>query len=144
MQKKFKHKKTGEIATYQDGVLKSSGFCVEIGVEPSSKFWEEIIEKPVLLITTDNVKVYKDDMIYGINLNWKIFYVNIKEYFMFKSFNKDEIFFTKKAAENYIACNKPCLSFNDVWNISNNKSSDNHYVVIDKRELKKLAESRAI
>ncbi len=142
--KKFKHLKTGEIAIYQDGVLKSSGFCVEIGVEPSSEFWEEIIEKPVLLITTDNVKVYKDDMIYGINLNWKIFYVNIKEYFMFKSFNKDEIFFTKKAAENYIACNKPCLSFNDVWNISNNKSSDNHYVVIDKRELKKLAESRAI
>jgi hypothetical protein len=45
MQKKFKHKKTGEIATYQDGVLKSSGFCVEIGVEPSSQFWEVISEK---------------------------------------------------------------------------------------------------
>jgi len=45
MQKKFKHKKTGEIATYQDGVLKSSGFCVELGVEPSSQFWQEVIEK---------------------------------------------------------------------------------------------------
>ena len=43
--KKFKHRKTGEIATYKDGVLKSSGFSVEIGVEPSSKYWEEIIEK---------------------------------------------------------------------------------------------------
>jgi hypothetical protein len=43
--KKFKHRKTGEIATYQDGVLKSSGFCVEIGIEPSSEFWEEVIEK---------------------------------------------------------------------------------------------------
>jgi len=47
--KKFKHLKTGEIAIYQDGVLKSSGFCVEIGVEPSSEFWEEIIELTVLI-----------------------------------------------------------------------------------------------
>lgn len=45
MKKTFKHRKTGEIATYEDGVLKSSGFCVEIGVEPSSEFWEEVIEK---------------------------------------------------------------------------------------------------
>jgi hypothetical protein len=43
--KTFKHKQTGEIATYKDGILKSSGFCVEIGVEPSNQFWEEIIEK---------------------------------------------------------------------------------------------------
>lgn len=43
--KKFKHKNTGEIATYENGVLKSSGFCVEIGVEPSSEFWEEIVDK---------------------------------------------------------------------------------------------------
>lgn len=41
---KYKHKKTGEIATYKDGVLKSSRFCVEIGVEPSSEFWEEVKE----------------------------------------------------------------------------------------------------
>lgn len=44
MEKKFKHRTTGEIATYKDGVLKSSGFCVEIGVEPSKEFWEEIQE----------------------------------------------------------------------------------------------------
>ena len=43
--KKFKHRKTGEIAIYKDGVLKSSGFSVEIGVEPSSNFWEEVVEK---------------------------------------------------------------------------------------------------
>lgn len=42
--KKYKHRKTGEIATYQDGILKSSGFCVEIGVEPSNEYWEEIVE----------------------------------------------------------------------------------------------------
>jgi hypothetical protein len=43
--KTYKHKKTGEIATYQDGILKSSGFAVEIGVEPSNEFWEEVVEK---------------------------------------------------------------------------------------------------
>jgi hypothetical protein len=51
MQKKFKHKKTGEIATYKDGILKSSGFCVEIGVEPSSEFWEEVVEKDYEILT---------------------------------------------------------------------------------------------
>jgi hypothetical protein len=50
--KKFKHRKTGEIATYQDGILKSSGFCVEIGVEPSNKFWKEIIEKDYEILRT--------------------------------------------------------------------------------------------
>jgi len=44
--KTFKHIKTGEIATYKDGILKSSGFTIELGVEPSNKFWQEIIEKP--------------------------------------------------------------------------------------------------
>ncbi len=139
--KKFKHLKTGEIAIYQDGVLKSSGFCVEIGVEPSSEFWEEIIEKPVLFITADGKEIREgDSYVYVFNYNivgtraFKSNYLKLDNYY----------FSTRKAAENYIVCNRPCLSFNDVWNISNNKSSDNHYVVIDKRELKKLAESRAI
>jgi hypothetical protein len=43
--KTYKHKKTGEIATYKDGILKSSGFSVEIGVEPSSEFWELVPQK---------------------------------------------------------------------------------------------------
>lgn len=42
MTKTFRHKTTKEVATYKDGVLKSSGFSVEIGVEPSSQFWEDI------------------------------------------------------------------------------------------------------
>lgn len=57
--KKFKHKKTGEIATYKDGVLKSSGFCVEIGVEPSSEFWEEVIEKDYLILTYNDSNYIK-------------------------------------------------------------------------------------
>ena len=43
--KTFKHIKTGEIATYKDGILKSSGFTIELGVEPSSEFWEEVVKK---------------------------------------------------------------------------------------------------
>lgn len=43
--KTYKHKKTGEIATYKDGILKSSGFSAEIGVEPSSGFWELVPQK---------------------------------------------------------------------------------------------------
>jgi hypothetical protein len=44
MTKTFRHKTTNEVATYKDGVLKSSGFSVEIGVEPSSQFWEDITQ----------------------------------------------------------------------------------------------------
>jgi hypothetical protein len=45
MTKTFRHKTTNEVATYKDGVLKSSGFTVEIGVEPSSQFWEDITQE---------------------------------------------------------------------------------------------------
>jgi len=52
--KKFKHKKTGEIATYKNGVLKIERCCVEIGVEPSSEFWEEIVEKDYEILSFIN------------------------------------------------------------------------------------------
>jgi hypothetical protein len=265
MQKEFKHKKTGEIATYQDGVLKSSGFCVEIGVEPSSEFWEEVVEKnyeilsfkankdilsipkhtiltkecsgdfvnynacdvtiratennllknndwdiysvkrlsdseiftigdtvqlisanwkdtnckiskiivvnnnvvftikqnlaeytyyhgihdwrkakpkPILFTTEDGVDIFKGDEIHFVDCYFKYQGKYIASENTLKLFPNRRIFSTKEAAENYIICNKPCLSFNDVWNISNNKSSDNHYVIIDKRQLKELVKSK--
>ena len=40
MEKVFKHRKSGELAYYKDGVFKQNGCSVEIGVEPSSEFWE--------------------------------------------------------------------------------------------------------
>jgi hypothetical protein len=216
MQKKFKHKKTGETATYQDGILKSSGFCVEIGVEPSNEFWEEVVErewkildtmisddleqsissvkrlsdgeiftigdeltegtilrfslsdyndgiyagtnrvsgnnihsyyglpldkwvkyKQPLFTTEDGVNIYEGDRAYTIDPGYKIGYSGKLKYKPIQT-----VFSTKEAAENYIICNKPCLSFNDAWNISNNKSSDNHYVIIDKRKLKELVKSK--
>ena len=42
MEKKFKHKKTGEIITYKDGVIKSGTFVLDMGCEPSSEYWEEV------------------------------------------------------------------------------------------------------
>lgn len=59
MKKTFKHRKTGEIATYEDGVLKSSGFCVELGVEPSSELWEEVIEKDYEILSLQYIGEYQ-------------------------------------------------------------------------------------
>ena len=42
MERKFKHKVNGSIAYYKDGIFKSGGCAVEIGVEPSSEYWEEV------------------------------------------------------------------------------------------------------
>lgn len=245
MEKKFKHKITGEIITYKDGVIKSGTFVLDMGCEPSSEYWEEIkkdyeilsykqnitnrlykkdfngnfiadngwgLSKPinkhsnisihsvrrlsdnfvitlgdyckakkgssgevttiefcgngelrigsdkryyvgindvvkseVLFMTEDNVEIREGDKyccIYKNNFepfeDLKMFTANngvvLKDQFLF--------FSTKEAAENFIICNKPCLSFNDIWNISDNKSSDNNYVVVSKKELKQLAKSK--
>ncbi len=44
MKKKFKNRKTGDIAYYKDGVFKQGRCCVDIGHEPSEEFWEDITE----------------------------------------------------------------------------------------------------
>lgn len=43
MEKVYKHKNTGEIITYKNGVIKSANCSIETGVEPSKQFWEEIV-----------------------------------------------------------------------------------------------------
>lgn len=43
--KTFKNKKTGKLGYYENGVFNQDNCYVEIGVEPSSEFWEEVIEK---------------------------------------------------------------------------------------------------
>ncbi len=42
MEKTYRHKKTGELAYYKDGIIKVGNCSVEIGVEPSSEFWMEL------------------------------------------------------------------------------------------------------
>jgi len=96
-----------------------------------------------LFTTEDDVDVYEGDKYFRVISNWSTQQENTI-YFGEYTYKNDGIlrFSTKKAAENYIICNKPCLSFNDVWNISNNKSSDNSYVIIDKKKLKELVKSK--
>ena len=59
MEKVFKHRKSGELAYYKDGVFKQNGCSVEIGVEPSSEFWNE-----VLFITDDGVEMFEGGVYY--------------------------------------------------------------------------------
>lgn len=54
----------------------------------------------------------------------------------------NKYFSTKEAADNYVKCNAKTLSFNDVWNLSSNKSSDNAYVVISKNDLNKIVKEK--
>jgi hypothetical protein len=126
--KTFKHKKTGEIATYKDNVLTSSGFSVEIGVEPSSEFWEEIVEGNTYYIVEGSLlEPYKI----------KKFKNNTTIY------PGDVIFTTKEEAEDYIILNKSCLSIKDIAPIigfCNNTT----YVDLDllTEKLKKLVKSK--
>ena len=50
--KTFKNKRTGALAYYKDGVFKQDGCCVEIGFEPSSEYWEEVVEYQILSVKT--------------------------------------------------------------------------------------------
>ena len=140
MEKQFKHKKTGEIISYKEGIIKSGSFVLEIGCEPSTEYWEEITEKSVLFITEDGVDIRENDTYYYVDDYWEIFF--IQKAVSTSGRNGFIYFSTKQAAENYIICNKPCLSFNDVWNIGDNKSSDNNYIVISKKQLKELAKTK--
>lgn len=60
MEKVFKHRKTGEIAYYKDGILKSGNCSIEIGREPSSDIWEKsfITEDGEIKFCGDNVAWY--------------------------------------------------------------------------------------
>jgi hypothetical protein len=133
--KKFKHRKTGEIATYQDGILKSSGFCVEIGVEPSSKFWEEIVEKQPLFITEDGIDIYEGDEIFIVNKSFNIGFSKGVKY----NNHKDNKFFSSlESVQNYIIENKPCLSLKEVKDCYNYapKNSPLYDDLINNLELK--------
>ena len=106
----------------------------------------DVFKSEVLFISNDGIEIKEGDDCYLV-------YLPLKSDTKFPDVDKFRkellpnpsyrlIFSTKEAAENFIICNKPCLSFNDIWNISDNKSSDNNYVVVSKKELKQLAKSK--
>jgi len=96
-----------------------------------------------LFKTEDGKDIYEGDVYYFLvdNVDFEIVENKARKNSHYEN-DGTERFSTKKAAENYIICNKPCLSFNDVWNMTINKSSDNNYVVIAKKDLKELVKSK--
>lgn len=106
-------------------------------IEQFPEFWEKL-EYPVL-ITEDGIEIYDGQTCFTVFNNFKILpqdvFLGMKNYVGLKYFS------TKKAAENYVRCNFPCMSFNDIWNMSKNKDSKNSYVVISKSDLKKFTQN---
>lgn len=120
-------------------------------IEDFGKFIIEIL-KMKHFITEDGVLLFNDDDLvwYTHDFESNSHAILLNPYFLeqtpvkyAKQLTKDRKFFsTKKAAENYRKCHIKCISFNDVWNLSNNKSSDNNYIVISKSDLTKLVKER--
>lgn len=77
------------------------------------EFWEEVVENP-LFTTKDGVGIYEGDK-YWASVGFEIYYSEAREGCNFKN-----TFSTKKAAEEYVLMNKPCLSINEVLTISYN------------------------
>lgn len=77
----------------------------------------EKLKKP-LFTTEDNVDIFEGNKVWGIDVDyWKPFYRNAKVNINIQKDWKYGKFSTKKAAEEYILMNKPCLSINDVLSI---------------------------
>jgi hypothetical protein len=105
----------GEVAGYiksQNGKLMFSASNrygnYNVSLEDAKKY-----KKP-LFTTEDGVDIFEGDTIFGVNIDWKVFshYTDLQN--KVKSWGIKPIFSTKKAAEEYIIMNKPCLSINDL------------------------------
>ena len=117
MEKVFKHRKTGEIAYYKDGILKSGDCCIEIGVEPSSDIWEKPIWK-----TEDGVDVFeRESVAWVIRENFKytlpINSLHIEACLVHKDTYK--VFSSEISAKNYLRNNEKKYSLNDMVSVVN-------------------------
>jgi len=113
-------------------------------VENFPEFWEEVKEIP-LFITEDGVEYFNDQESVWTAMNQDIVnstFISTAEIHQAQHQNTRKFFSTKSATENYLKCNWKCLSFNDVWNMSQNKDSKNCYVIIGKSDLQKLIKER--
>ena len=70
--------------------------------------------KTALFRTEDGVDIFEGDIIFGVNMDWKVFshYTDLQN--KVKSWGIKPIFSTKEAAEEYINLKKPYLSNKDV------------------------------
>lgn len=93
------------------------------------------------------LKFFKKDRVFIVTDNFNIGYSGELNYY---GPTLSKTFSTKVAAENYIKCNKPCLSFNDIWNSQANnilEHSELHvnntkHICMDKKELTKLVKQK--
>lgn len=74
--------------------------------------------KQKLFTTEDGVEIFEDDTYYALEDNYKDIWLKVVKYIGCSEPNGIKQFSTKKAAEEYILMNKPCLSINDVISMS--------------------------
>ena len=100
------------------------------------KYCEKV--KEALFITEDGVEIFTNQLFYHVDSNWSINTGKTTDNFIKLKGYKE--FSTKKAAEDWIINNKPCLSINDIINsnISIDVNNYNYY----KNELIKLTKSK--
>lgn len=121
MERKFKHKKTGWIATplgtttdlykYNSGQIMNS--YINLSLLENACDWEEIIEKPKqpTFTTYDGVELFGGETIYGVTHNFNLVCTSI----LAKEDTQTwKIFAEKTKAEEYIKQNEPKYSLKDV------------------------------
>lgn len=89
----FKHRKSGELAYYKDGIIKAGNCSVEIGVEPSSEFWERAFktEDGEIKFEKDNVAWYINDSYrYMLTLHEAHYKILDEEGDVYKIFSSEE------------------------------------------------------
>lgn len=151
MEKKYRHKVTGDEITYKDGVIKTNSFTLEIGCEPSEQYWEEVIEViSPFLITEDGVELYDGDSFVWQTHDYKnrtkasiqnpdfLEQVQVK---YAKSIKHCKFFRDKNKAQEYILFNKPCLSIEDLKTINH---ANNEIFAIKVNKLEELVKSKSL
>jgi hypothetical protein len=95
------------------------------------------VKKP-LFTTEDGVEIFEGDTFYEVSTErWEVMAESEPHKPPYDQYYK--YFSTEKAARNYVVCNKPCLSFNDVWM----QFKDDHILMsASKGQLQNLVEQK--
>ena len=147
MEKTYRHRKTGELAYYKDGVFKQGNCSVEIGVEPSSEFWERAFK------TEDGeIKFEKDNVAWYINDSYRYMLTLHEAHYKILDEEGDvyKIFSTEEKAKEYEEKHKtPILTTEDgvnifqgdmLWNVGTNYNLNDYKITNNKYELVFLKE----
>lgn len=134
--KTFKHKKTGEIITYEDGVIKSGTFVLDLGCEPSKDFWEEIVEPEYTVLSFKSVH---HECIFNLNeaglystdsdktgfnnvTPWMLFKIVDSGYYIIYSIkrNSDGAIFTVGDKYKHVDSGNKLHTIGSIWILANN------------------------